>query len=122
MTTQQNITLTPRQEQIAGLVACGKAKKEIADLLHISVDTVANIVKEIYVRTGLGKMNELAVWWISRRFRLSIDFSNLEREIVSGVCLGIVLFSIVFVNPDITRRGSRMVRRTDVELVNEEAA
>ena len=122
MTTQQNITLTPRQEQISGLVACGKAKKEIADLLHISVDTVANIVKEIYMRTGLGKMNELAVWWISRRFRLSIDFSNLEREIVSGVCLGIVLFSIVFVNPDITRRGSRMGRRTDVELVNEEAA
>lgn len=60
--------LTKRENQIAELIAWGSAKKEIADLLCISVNTVDNTARSIYEKIGVNKSNELSAWW----FRLII--------------------------------------------------
>ena len=45
MELQADAKLTKRENQIAGLAFCGKAKKEIADLLNIAYGTVNVIFK-----------------------------------------------------------------------------
>lgn len=74
-------SLTKRQAQIAGLIACGMAKKEVADKLNITKATVDATLRPIYQKTGCQKINELAGWWISQRFKIQINFEELKKEI-----------------------------------------
>ena len=55
--------LTPRETQIAELLAWGHAKKEVAEELFISVRTVENTARNIYEKIGIQKATELCVWW-----------------------------------------------------------
>lgn len=49
-------TLTPRQREVLQLVAEGRSRKEIAEILHISVKTVefhkATLTRELHLRTA----------------------------------------------------------------------
>jgi two-component system OmpR family sensor kinase len=54
--------LTPRQREIAGLVARGCTNQQIASELFISQGTAANHVQEIRTRLGLSSRTELAMW------------------------------------------------------------
>ena len=85
--------LSRRQDQISGLISCGMAKKEIADILHISESTVDNTLRVVYAKTGLGKTNELTGWWISKRYGLSIDFTELKKQIVAMSFLFLICLS-----------------------------
>jgi DNA-binding NarL/FixJ family response regulator len=48
-------TLTPREIEVLHLVAQGKRNKEIARLLGISVDTVPNHLKSIFLKLGVSE-------------------------------------------------------------------
>lgn len=74
--------LTRRQEQISGLISCGMAKKEIAYALKISAFTVDNTLRLVYLKTGLGKINELTGWWINNHYNLQINFRDLKNQIL----------------------------------------
>jgi DNA-binding NarL/FixJ family response regulator len=78
----KTILLTRRQEQVSGLVSCGMAKKEIANALHISPFTVDHILRSVYDRTDLNKINELTGWWISRHYDMEIDFAGLKKQLL----------------------------------------
>lgn len=52
--------LTPREIQIAKLVAEGLTNKTIARLFHISLQTVKNHVTTIYIKTGTRNRVQLA--------------------------------------------------------------
>ena len=58
--------LTPRQREVAGLVAQGLTNAEIADLLVRAEGTVANHVQDIMRRLGLRRRTQLAVWIAER--------------------------------------------------------
>lgn len=75
------LSLTKRQEQVAGLIACGMAKKEVANYLRITTATVDATLRPIYQKTGCQKINELTGWWISRKYALEIDFKKLKKEL-----------------------------------------
>ena len=76
MDLQADSTLTKRENQIAGLAACGLAKKEIAGTAY---GTVNVLLDKAYKKTGTSKLNELGAWWINRVFALNIDFKQLQK-------------------------------------------
>ena len=112
------ISLTRRQEQISGLISCGMAKKEIADILSISTHTVDNTLRAVYDKTGFGKINELTGWWISRHFEITIDFKELKQQIIALSLLAMIFFQIAS-DPDgiiRTRRARRCRNENEIEF------
>jgi DNA-binding CsgD family transcriptional regulator len=76
--TRPRIDLTPRQRQVAELLARGKTNPEIADVLGISLDGAKFHVSEILDRLGVGTREEAAAWWRERqspRSRLARAFA-----------------------------------------------
>jgi len=53
--------LTPRQREVAALVADGYTNPEIGRLLHISEQVVKNYLKAVYDEIGVWSRLELAV-------------------------------------------------------------
>lgn len=96
-------TLTRRESEIAELFAWGASKKEVADRLFISERTVENHARNIYEKTGCGKVNELSAWWFCTTFHISFDLSPLTRRVVT-VCLLALLI------PQMTRFDNVVIR------------
>jgi DNA-binding NarL/FixJ family response regulator len=61
--------ITPRQLEVAGLVAEGLSNAEIGEQLFISVRTVHSHLDHIYTRLGLSSRAGLASWVTERRLR-----------------------------------------------------
>jgi DNA-binding NarL/FixJ family response regulator len=59
-TTLEPKPLTPRQCDILKEVACGRSNSEIAERLHISVETVKTHMRQLLVRMGARNRTELA--------------------------------------------------------------
>ena len=96
-------TLTRREAEIAELFAWGASKKEVADRLFISERTVENHARNIYEKTGCGKVNELSAWWFCTTFHISFDLSPLSRKIISLCLLAILI-------PQMTRFDNVVIR------------
>jgi DNA-binding NarL/FixJ family response regulator len=52
--------LSPREREVADLVAAGKANKEIAAELHLSVYTVENHLRKVFAKLGVSKRAAVA--------------------------------------------------------------
>ncbi len=51
--------LTPRETEVAELLAWGAAKKEVADRYYISVRTVENTARNIYEKVDIQKSDRI---------------------------------------------------------------
>jgi non-specific serine/threonine protein kinase len=60
-------TLTPREREVAVLVARGLTNRRIAEELSISANTANNHVAKILKKLGLGSRAEIAAWVAQRR-------------------------------------------------------
>lgn len=110
--------LSKRENQIAGLAACGLAKKEIADRLGTAYGTVNVLLDKAYKKTGTSKLNELGAWWINRAFTLNIDFEQLQKTIIALCFLGLIVFQISFDNNnDFCRLRRCRTRRSRIEEI-----
>lgn len=58
--------LTPREKQIARLVANGFTNAEIADKICVTPDTVKKYMTNIFGKTCVRNRTELAVWFLKR--------------------------------------------------------
>ncbi|HEX5415586.1 MAG TPA: tetratricopeptide repeat protein [Chloroflexota bacterium] len=65
-TTLADFPLTPRQREVAGLVARGLTNQQIADALVISARTAETHVQQILAKLSLASRAQLAVWAIQR--------------------------------------------------------
>lgn len=83
--------LTPREAEVAELLAWGAAKKEVADRLYISTRTVENTTRNIYEKIGIQKATELCVWWFCTRCGISFDLSPIKRQLLSVALLFLTL-------------------------------
>ena len=116
--------LTPRETQIAELLAWGHAKKEVAEELYISVRTVENTARNIYEKIGIQKATELCVWWFCNTYGISFDLNPLKRTIIA--CFLLVVITPYEFNsdkeilrtfrPTRTVRAARRGRRREREL------
>jgi DNA-binding NarL/FixJ family response regulator len=61
--------LTPRQLQVAGEVALGKANAEIAESLNITVKTVETHISRIFSKLGFTSRTQIAVWAVEEKLR-----------------------------------------------------
>lgn len=95
--------LTNREIEIAELFAWGASKKEVANHLNVSERTIENHARNIYEKTGCGKVNELSAWWFCTKFNISFDLSPLKRMVFSLVFLAIITPQILSMDDDIVR-------------------
>ena len=56
--------LSPREHEVATLVAAGFSNQQIADALFISLATVKDHVHSIYAKTGFSRRAELITAWL----------------------------------------------------------
>lgn len=64
--------LTPREAEVARLIACGLPDREIGNQLSIKRSTVRFYIDNILGKTGLGNRVEIAVW-VFRHGLMSVD-------------------------------------------------
>ncbi len=105
--------LSRKENQVAGLVACGLAKKEIADELNIAYGTVNIHIDNAYKKTGTNKLNELGAWWINKKFNLNINWSDMKKQIIATCCLLLVCVQLTNVNASAMRARTRRTNRTE---------
>lgn len=86
-----NAKLTPRETEVAELLAWGAAKKEVADRLFISTRTVENTARNIYEKIGIQKATELCVWWFCTHCGVSFELSPIKRTIIACFLLAVFL-------------------------------
>lgn len=106
-----SVKLTKRESEIAELFAWGASKKDIANRLYISERTVENHARNIYVKIGCQKVNELSAWWFCTNFHISFDLSPLTRRAIATCLLVLVVFQMTF-NSDTIIRAQRTQART----------
>lgn len=58
--------LTPRQREVAALIARGYSNRRIAETLVLEEGTVANHVQHILGRLGVSNRAQVAVWVVER--------------------------------------------------------
>jgi DNA-binding CsgD family transcriptional regulator len=88
-------SLTPRETEVAELLAWGAAKKEVSDRLFISTRTVENTARNIYAKIGIQKATELCVWWFCTHFGVSFELSPIKRAIAGIIILFAFLSDII---------------------------
>jgi DNA-binding NarL/FixJ family response regulator len=59
--------LTPREQEVLGLLARGYLYKEISDSLQISINTLRNHLRAIYEKLHVHSRTEATVKFLSRR-------------------------------------------------------
>ena len=99
----QFVKLTKREAQIAELFAWGATKKDVANRLFVSERTVENHARNIYGKTGCGKVNELSAWWFCTTFHISFDLSPLKQRLIA-------LAMLLLISPQIFWNNDNMVR------------
>ena len=99
----RSANLSPREIEVAELLAWGAAKKEVADQLCISTRTVENTTRNIYEKVGIQKATELCVWWFCTHCGISFDLSPIKRQLLSVAFLLMMLPQISDNNDDVVR-------------------
>lgn len=106
--------LSPRESEIAELLAWGASKKEVADRLFISARTVENTARNIYQKIGIQKATELCVWWFCTKCGVPVSLDPLKRAFIAVLLLiAYVPRECVFTD-DFTPRTTRTARTTRV--------
>lgn len=59
---QPSLGITPREQEVLGLIVEGASNREIAQVLHITEKTVKNHVSSLLSRVGLRDRTQLALW------------------------------------------------------------
>lgn len=106
-----NAELSPREGEIAELLAWGASKKEVADRLFISARTVENTTRNIYQKIGIQKATELCVWWFCTKCGVPVSLDPLKRAFIAVVLLfAFIPREFMFNYEDFTPRTTRTAR------------
>lgn len=107
--------LSPRESEIAELLAWGASKKEVADRLFISARTVENTARNIHQKIGIQKATELCVWWFCTKCGVPVSLDPLKRAFIAVLLLiAYVPRECVFTDDCYTPRTTRTARTTRV--------
>lgn len=129
---QRLALLTPRESEVAELLAWGASKKEIPDLLvipegklPISVHTVENLTTSIYAKLHIQKVSELCAIYFCSRFHISLELSPIKRRLTVAVLLLLLIPEICNASTEMlrpprvsrTHRVQRQYRRTSKDYI-----
>ncbi len=96
-------TLSPRESQIARLLAWGLSKKEVASRLFISEHTVVATTRNIYEKLEIQKATELSVWWFCTKYKVPVSLDPLKRTLIA------ILLIIAILPRDIILPGQSLI-------------
>jgi len=71
--------LTPREWEVAALVAEGRTDRQISSALTVSVETARSHTKNILQKLGFHRRAQLAAWWYSSAVAERPDLSEEEQ-------------------------------------------
>lgn len=120
--------LTPRERQIAELLAWGASAKEVPQLLvskyggaEISANTVRNIVANIFAKLNISKVSELSAWWFCTVEGVDSSHSPFRRVLrqrfYSIICLAVLLPQIASIDQAVRTTRTRAPRPARTERV-----
>ena len=72
--------LTPRETECAILIADGLKDRDIADAMHVQVDTVKKFVHDVMVKTGTFNRVQLAVDWNCELFQIGMRELGILKQ------------------------------------------
>lgn len=107
--------LTKREFEIGKLTVLGKTKKEIANSLFISVRTVENTMRKVFVKANVNNSTSFSLWWFCKYFGISED---AVRTMLSTTMLFLLVFHI-FTTDDVFRGRRIRFRRTETQMLEE---
>lgn len=82
-------TLSTREEQVGQLLAWGYLKKEIANHLHISQDTVVNHTRNIYKKADVTSVGQFSSWW----FVVKHGVSLAAKPIIASLFIALIIIN-----------------------------
>ena len=88
--------LTDHQYEITRRLAWGETQKEVALFFGVSRHTIDNILRKIFLKTGVTKVNELCAWFFCTEFNISMDLSPLARK---RLAQSLLLLTLIFEIP-----------------------
>jgi len=106
--------LSSREMQVVERMAWGESKKEIANNLHVSYNTVDTHCKNVYGKLNVHKASELAALFFSEKY-------NISRLIITACIFMSVVFQAFNLQPNErafrSRRAGRQSRKNQSELI-----
>lgn len=115
--------LTRRELQVAELIAWGANRKEVPDMLQqryggdlITINTVNNIVANIYAKLSLNSETQLSAWYFTNYLEVDSSLSplrDLKRTLYSIVFLLILLPQIFDIDQAVRPQRTRVPERTE---------
>lgn len=116
--------LTPRERQVAELLAWGASAKEVPDYLvkkyggaEISVNTVRNITTNIFTKLKISKVSELSAWWFCTVEGADSSHSPIKRRIRVQIYS---LFFLIIMLPQVLNTDQSALRPQRVRSVRVE--
>lgn len=112
--------LSKRQEQVAGFLATGYSKKEVAHHLAISERTVENTARSIYEKAEVRSVGQLCAWWFCKTFNISQQMlpSISQARVQAIACLLIALVTMNEVlndNDKLKTRRCRVMKAVNIK-------
>ena len=95
------VKLTKTEDQIVRLKMQGFQRKEIANQMHRSLDTVSVHFRHIYEKTDVDNEIELYNWYCENVFHISI------RKMLQVIVLVLILIPSIFSRSDTIQRAMR---------------
>ena len=95
--------LTPREFEIAELLAWGASKKEVAEHLYISIRTVENHTRSIFEKLECNCVNELSAIWFCDKYHISVDLSPRKCKIIIVLLFMLLMPQIMDFNENMVR-------------------
>lgn len=105
--------LTPRECEIAAILAWGESKKYIENELIISYHTVDKHTRNIFRKAGVNTVNALSAWWFCNKYKISSELSPLKKSTVAVLLLFCLLPREVMSSYDTVRRNNRRTQNTE---------
>lgn len=115
--------LTRRELRVAELIAWGANRKEVPDMLQqryggklITINTVNNIVANIYAKLSLNSETQLSAWYFTNYLGVDSSLSplrDLKRTLYSIVFLLILLPQIFDIDQAVRPQRTRVPERTE---------
>lgn len=111
--------LSKAEARIAQCYVEGMIGKEVADVCHVSYNTVIRHTQNIYEKIGRHSIQALVAWWFCTNF--DIDLAEVLRRL--GALSLLTLFCAYTLGGGeyerMARRSSRRSRRNEVEFLIE---
>lgn len=72
--------LTPRETELAELLAWGATKKEAANYMGISTRTAENFARTLFEKAEVNSVGELSAWWFCRNYKIPLSENPIPEH------------------------------------------